>query len=305
MKIEPLVARVGEFDLPPEDTTLACCIHVIDLGTHENKKFGGVERKLLITWELPDQQMQDDRPFVISNRYTLSLGSKANLRKAIEAWYGRKLDENELNLGFPLSELLGKWCYLNIVHNQSGDKTYANIGSIIKLPNNIKTDGYDLYNPKIYFDLSKSTMDDYANLPEWIRKILNESIEIQAGWEGNVDTETEDTNIPENLPVEPEDFGEEPPEEEEEMNSSLRHEDPPLKGENHKKKDDEFIVMDHFLKKEEPDWTYFWVSCKLLGFDRPKVHKLLKTESVKDLPKKDLDVFLRKNYAAKFGEPRI
>ncbi|RJQ39526.1 MAG: hypothetical protein C4555_03195 [Dehalococcoidia bacterium] len=301
MKIEPLVARVGEFDLPPEDTTLACCIHVIDLGTHENKKFGGSERKLLITWELPDQRMEDDRPFVISNRYTLSLGSKANLRKAIEAWYGRKLDENELNIGFPLRELLGRWCYLNIVHNQSGDKTYANIGSIIKLPNNVKTEGYELYNPKIYFDLSKSTYEEYQKLPDWIKKILEESLELQSGWEGNIEEETDPLNIPEDIEIEPSDFNEEPPDEEPEINNSLTKEEPKTNG----KEDDEFKVMDEFLKKEIPDWTYFWVSCKLLGFDRPQVHKALKTSSVKDLPKKDLDVFLRKNYAAKFGEPRL
>lgn len=103
--------------------------------------------------------------------------------------------------------------------------------------------------------------------------------------------------ISDEIQVQPEDIT--AVDEDPEINSSLTKEEPAPKEE------DEFKVMDDFLKKEAPDYTYFWVSCRLLGYDRKEVHAILKTESIKDIPKERLNVFLRSEYAKKFNEPRL
>jgi len=173
-----------DFELPPAETTLAVCIHVVDLGLQKGSYQGQprVDAQYLFTWELPRQKMKDGRPFTLSNHYTASLGKKANLRKMIEAWGGRELTEKELEEGFDLKKLLGRWCMLGIVHNDHKDKTYANINSIVKLPPDmvpiIKT--IDIFNPLVFFDLEdaeSSREKNYNLLPEWIRKKIDNRVE--------------------------------------------------------------------------------------------------------------------------------
>lgn len=152
--------------------------------------------------------------------------------------------------------------------------------------------------------------EEQKRVKGYVYLIKNLVQKTHAGPEDNNDTkDVEDmepiVDIPEDIEIEPEDFGEEGPTDEPEINNSLTKEPPAKKGNGGDKEDDEFKVMDDFLKKETPDWTYFWVSCKMLGFDKAQVHKILKTESIKDIPKDRLNVFLRSEYAKKLGEPRL
>lgn len=89
-ELKPLIATSegGSFELPPQETCLAVCTSVVDLGHQENETFHNVSRQVLITWELPEQLMQDERPFVVSKFYTVSLHEKSNMRQMLESWRG-------------------------------------------------------------------------------------------------------------------------------------------------------------------------------------------------------------------------
>lgn len=93
--------------------------------------------------------------------------------------------------------------------------------------------------------------------------------------------------------------------EEDEAERQARKDKPKKTPKQREREEDAFEVMDKFLAGAEPEWTYFWVSCRLLEISRDEVHEYFKTDSIKEVPKKMLDVYLRKNYADKMGEPRL
>jgi hypothetical protein len=126
----------SSFELPPAGTHLAVCYRVIDLGTQETTYKGQAKKqhKILLSWELPEEKMEDGRPFTISQRYTWSMSEKASLRRDLESWRGLPFTERDFGEGgFDVKNILGKACLLNIVHTDKGDKKYANIASISKL----------------------------------------------------------------------------------------------------------------------------------------------------------------------------
>lgn len=118
-----------KFTPAPEGLHGAVCIDVIDLGMC--KTVYGLKPKINIRWELDSIDPENGAPFQVSNRYTASLNDKANLRKQLEAWRGRKFTAQELK-GFDLEVLVGVNCQLQVIHNTAPDgKTYANVQTIV------------------------------------------------------------------------------------------------------------------------------------------------------------------------------
>lgn len=183
--------KAGEFETVPAGVYLARCYKMIDLGTQttDSPKFGRKsDRKILLYWEL----LQDDdggevfmadgeRRFSISNEYTWSMHRKANLRKTLDSWRGVPFTEEEAN-GFEISKLLGACCKLQVVHNQSGDRTYANVGTI--MTTNKKPEGV---NPLVTFSIEDPDMEVYESLPEWIKDKINAAPEFSGDFAEGID----------------------------------------------------------------------------------------------------------------------
>jgi len=150
----------GDFETVPEGVYQAVCYQVIDMGIKENKAYNSHQRKLRVAWELQGSNMSDGRPHSVSSLYTASLSSKANLRRDLEAWRGRAFTDQELE-GFSPKGLLGKGCQINVIHNESGGKTYANIGSIMPLPKGTEVPA--TANDQIYFSWDE-TRHEYDNV---------------------------------------------------------------------------------------------------------------------------------------------
>lgn len=128
----PIIAKKtggGNFiPCPPGQFSAVCC-DVVDLGVLE-VSFGGKKKKqhkIYISWQV-EEVMPDNRPFLISKRYTLSLHEKAALRKDLEAWRGRGFSEEELD-GFDVESVIGAPCLINAVKNGE----YTNVASIGRL----------------------------------------------------------------------------------------------------------------------------------------------------------------------------
>lgn len=134
----PIIASAGqksEFEPCPEGPQVAVCCDVIDLGMVEVTWQGETKRqhKCMIRWQSAET-MANGKPYLVSERYTLSLSEKSKLRPMLEAWRGRKFTDDEA-MGFDIEKLLGANCYLNVVHRK-GTKggTFANVASIMPLP---------------------------------------------------------------------------------------------------------------------------------------------------------------------------
>ena len=133
----PIYASAGsgtKFTPAPAGTHAAVCCDVFDLGllTVEWQGEKKQQHKILISWQI-NEDRDDGKPYLVSRRYTLSVHEKAGLRKDLEAWRGRKFTEDELRR-FDVETVLGKPCLLNVIHNQSGGETYANVAGVMALP---------------------------------------------------------------------------------------------------------------------------------------------------------------------------
>jgi hypothetical protein len=61
------------------------------------------------------------------------LHEKASLRRDLESWRGRAFTDKELE-GFDLENLLLKGCLINVIHEQRGGATFANVAGVMRLP---------------------------------------------------------------------------------------------------------------------------------------------------------------------------
>ena len=152
-------------------------INVIDLGTQKKEIFFNEVRKVLFTWELPDETINidgEERPRLINKIYTCSLHEKAELRGDMEAIRAKKFTNEELEYGFDIFKMLGSNCQLQIEHNDSG---YANIVSVMAIPNLRGT--VVATSPGKTYEINDDLIPEY--IPQWIQDIIEKSKEYNTG----------------------------------------------------------------------------------------------------------------------------
>lgn len=204
----------ADFAPIPPGMQHAVCYAVIDIGTQPSTGNFPARRKVVIIWELPHELIELERdgvkkklPRAISERFTLSLASKGNLRPMLESWRGRPFTEEEL-AGFDMKHLLGVNCFLNVVHQKGkGEKagrTYANVASVNPLAKGMAK--IPPTNALLLF-----SMDDFTGpvtipeaVPEWIEACIKQSDEYKAkaNINPNHPTEAQMANIDETAVVE-------------------------------------------------------------------------------------------------------
>lgn len=137
----------------------AVCIGVYDIGIQKLSYMGETKElhQCIICFELDERMKEGDnsgKRFVMSKTFTISLFEKANLRKTLETWRGKKFTEQELK-GFDIEVLVNVPCMIQIMHEERNGKTYVNIQSISTLPKSM---------PKITAETA------WQNPPKWIQK---------------------------------------------------------------------------------------------------------------------------------------
>jgi hypothetical protein len=168
----PIIASAGDDkprELPDADLHNAVCAFVCDLGMYPDPRFGKVAHKVIIAWEL-EQKMADNRPFMLSKEYTLSLFEKSTLYKHLTSWKGASLTATELK-GLDLETLIGKGCRVMVVHHvaQNGN-TYANIDAVLPADKKAPTLAVVNKDPPKWFETKrqeyKAAMSRYEGGPE-------------------------------------------------------------------------------------------------------------------------------------------
>lgn len=120
----------------PEGLHHAVCVDVIDLGTVASR-FGD-KPKVRLVWQVAAVNPASGRRFDVRKLYTLSLHTKAALRKDLEGWRGKKFAEDEIRAGFNLERLLGANCQIQVVHDVEDDgAVWANVVAIVPAPRGI------------------------------------------------------------------------------------------------------------------------------------------------------------------------
>lgn len=191
-----------EYKIVEAGNHTARCIHLIDLGTQEEIKFGTDDKilrhKVRIVWEFPNEtityidektEKEVTRPLTIAKTYTATLNEKSNLYKDLVSWRGKEFTPDELN-GFELSNIVDKPCLINIVHVKKDEKTYANISSITPLMKSMVCP--DMISEKLIFDLDKFDENTFTRISEYFQNIIMESQEMKNREDETYEDETYD-----------------------------------------------------------------------------------------------------------------
>lgn len=126
--------QTSNFQPAPTGLHPAICCSLIDLGT-QTYKFKDQEttgRYFIAKWELLiDEKQANGQAFTVSKKWKFSGNEKANMRKDLEAWRGKKFTNEEMKT-WDIANIVGARCMLNVTHAPSADgsTTYANIASI-------------------------------------------------------------------------------------------------------------------------------------------------------------------------------
>lgn len=173
----------GDFKSCPSGSHIAVCNLVADLGLQPGSQaYPDPKHKVYIRFEIADERVQYERdgkkfdlPVVIGQAFTASMHEKANLRKQLEGWRGRKFTDDEAEV-FDVSAILGKPCMLNVVENRVGEKIYSNIASISPVPRSVQAPNAE--NALLYY--ADESKDCFESLPEWLREKITNQVRLQA-----------------------------------------------------------------------------------------------------------------------------
>lgn len=180
-----VAATGGDYKPVPEGTYVAICVRVIDLGTQLTSYKGAdkIQRKVMISWEVPDVRATDqdghDMPAMISTRYTASLHEKAALRKALEAWRGRRFTEDELK-GFDLKNVIAQPCQIQVLHTERDGTTYANVSAIMAMPKGSAKPLPEHATVNFSLDEGEFSEGIYGTLSDKLKEIIAQSPEYKA-----------------------------------------------------------------------------------------------------------------------------
>ena len=121
----------------PEGQFAAICVDVIDLGDQVSNWQGKekLQHKCAIVFLTGEVNPETERPFEVTERFTVTMGEKGNLRPFLERWRGKSYTQDEADEGAPLHKLVGVSALVTIEHRKSGNgRTYANVAAICPLP---------------------------------------------------------------------------------------------------------------------------------------------------------------------------
>jgi hypothetical protein len=164
----------------PAGTHIGVCYRFIDIGTQKVEFQGQVkhQRKVMISWLLPDELMSDGKPFSAHKRYTWSMHEKASLRHDLESWRGKAFSSEDFGK-FDTKNLLGQPCMLTVTHETRDGKTYENVASVGKLMKGVQVP--KLTEPTIYLSLEPDVFDQtaYDSLGNGLKERIAQSPEFK------------------------------------------------------------------------------------------------------------------------------
>lgn len=165
----------------------AVCDMVVDLGVQPSGNAAyPPKRVVLLRFQIPSERIEittkegdkKNLPVVISRTLGFSLNEKSVLRQILKSWRGRDFTDLELKK-FDLSAVLGKPAFVNVTHAVKGDKTYANLTSVMPMPKGMTAPV--LEGAALIFSTETPDASTFDLLPIWIQdKIASRIISLPA-----------------------------------------------------------------------------------------------------------------------------
>ncbi len=168
----------------PAGSHVARCFQFIQIGTVQEEYMGKPKmmNKVRLSFELPNEKKswkegEPEKPWVIHQKYTLSMAEKANLRKLIEGIIGTTLTDEEA-FAFDTESLVGKACIVNIKHKTStAGNVRAEIASTAPLMKGMECPAQ--FNPSNILTYTAWSDEKFAKLPDFLKEELMSSEEYK------------------------------------------------------------------------------------------------------------------------------
>jgi hypothetical protein len=126
----------------PEGQFVGQCVDAIDLGERVEQYQGNpakLAHKCALIFRTGEKNAETGDYIDIGKEFTVSMGEKANLRKFLEAWRGKKYTADQIEAGVPLHKMAGNWALITVEHRTSGaGRTYANIAAVVGVPQQMR-----------------------------------------------------------------------------------------------------------------------------------------------------------------------
>lgn len=163
----------------PEETHLAICVGLYDVGTQYNKAFDKHQKKLYMVFEFPEIVNHEGFPKVLNQDYTQSLDPKSKLYAHVTSWRGKSFKKEELK-AFNIREFaLGKAAMLQVVHKPGtgdrADNLYANINNLTPVHRSIQVP--EPTHALTCFDFDDGVAEVPEGTPDRIAQMIVESPE--------------------------------------------------------------------------------------------------------------------------------
>ncbi len=155
----------------PVGTEIGLLLGVVHLGTQKNT-YKGVTSfvdQVLLQFELQDVLTESGQPIIFSKIERNSMKAKANLLKFGKA-IGIDVDE-----GIDFESLIGKPIGLTLDHNEAGTRVTIK-GYTALSKRDLSAVKPLMGTPRLYLDVDTISESQKSELPEFVRKMINERI---------------------------------------------------------------------------------------------------------------------------------
>ena len=174
-------------ELPEPGLYPARLVWLIDLGTIDEPSYDDptvmkAKHQILLGFELSGDKMSDGRPFMVSERFTVTNGKwgpyvskSSKLREVLKSWKG--WDEKISSKLGNLAMQVGSECAVNVLVETSKKdpaKKYTKLASVLALPKGMKVDPQT--NPNLVYAIGGEGFDGLA---EYLKKRIEASYEYQ------------------------------------------------------------------------------------------------------------------------------
>jgi len=161
------IIKPKQYELPPPGLKQGVLCDVQSVGKHwsgrdESRKLRDV---CVLSWQLSERNSSGIR-FVIDEMYTATLANGSNLKEVVESWIGRSFTPEEQSNGFDIESLIGKNCYINLIHKPNAEgKIYPKVSSITPIPDSIDPIEIENYTPNAWIADYRSKAVSDEDLP--------------------------------------------------------------------------------------------------------------------------------------------
>lgn len=163
----------------------ALCVGVVDLGTHYSQLYKVSKPEVLFIFEFATERIEvdgEDKPRWLSARFSATLGKNSKLLAFLDNWCGG-IAQSEIEEGINLGKFVGMAGIANVKQDKKADGSIRNsVAAMSPLMKGFKKPVPE--NDLILFDIddciSSGDLTEFEKLPEWMRKIVEESEEWTA-----------------------------------------------------------------------------------------------------------------------------